>query len=227
MSPIEVYSLLLLNIVVKKNEWRGSPWCGLLFTTINVIIFLTMWWSKSWKIRVHTTETTVNLFILQQRRSTLDSDWLPAVIKADLDGTTLTYDCHMQLAQVLTCAARCDCRRVLKHVSKSCNFFRVVCDSLGEVVRLIYTKQSVSYGWRVQDACDSRKSKSYRLNRTHGWRNQRSRNMSNCLCLLIPMCCKNKPDTVCHCPHSYWQRKWRHKLFKITWSGTTRDSESL
>ena len=58
-----------------------------------------------------------------------------------------------------------DCRRVLKHVSKSYNFFRVVCDSLGEVVRLIYTKQSVSYGWREQVACDSRKSKLCRLNR--------------------------------------------------------------
>ena len=57
-----------------------------------------------------------------------------------------------------------DCRRVLKHVSKSYNFYRVVCDNLGEVVRLNYTRQSVSYG-RGQVACDSRKSRLCRLNR--------------------------------------------------------------
>ena len=41
-----------------------------------------------------------------------------------------------------------DCRRALKHVSKSCN-------SLGDVARLIYTKRSVSYGWCEQVACNS------------------------------------------------------------------------
>ena len=64
-------------------------------------------------------------------------------LKADLDGAILTYDCRMQLAQVMTCARL---SQGLKHVSKSYNFFRVVCDSFGEVVRLIYTKQSASYG---------------------------------------------------------------------------------
>ena len=59
----------------------------------------------------------------------------------------------------------CDCRRVVRHVSKSYNLFRVVCHRLGVVVRLIYTKQSLPYGWREQVACASRKSKLCCLNR--------------------------------------------------------------
>ena len=59
-------------------------------------------------------------------------------LEADLDGTTLTYDCRMQLAHVIhtTWIALCkstsqldqDCRiqlekgcRILKHVSKPCD----------------------------------------------------------------------------------------------------------
>ena len=85
--------------------------------------------------------------------------------KADLDGTTLTLTvtCNLLKSWLVR-----DCRRVLKHVSKSYNFFQVVCDSLGEVVRLIYTKQSMSYGWCEQVACDSHKSKLCLLNRPLG-----------------------------------------------------------
>ena len=56
-------------------------------------------------------------------------------LKADLDGTTLTYDCRMQLAKVMTCGRL---SLGFEKGIKSYNFFRVVCDSLGEVVRLIY-----------------------------------------------------------------------------------------
>ena len=72
-------------------------------------------------------------------------------LKADLDGTILTVACNL-----LKSWLGCNCHRVLKHVSKSYNLFRVVCDSLGQVVRLIYTKQSMLYGWHEQVACDSR-----------------------------------------------------------------------
>ena len=84
-----------------------------------------------------------------------------AKIGTDLDGTTLTYDCRLQLAQVTTCVRLSQGFETQPYHY----FFRVVCNSLGEVVRLIYTKQSVSYGWREQVACDSRKSKLCRLNR--------------------------------------------------------------
>ena len=78
-------------------------------------------------------------------------------VKADLvDGTTLTYDCRMQLAQVMTCVRLSQgfetCFKILQLFSSCMRQSWGSC----EVDWLIYTKQSVSYEWREQVACDSR-----------------------------------------------------------------------
>ena len=81
-------------------------------------------------------------------------------VKADLDGASFAYHCRMRFleraARVIqrvahnfhhstyTIAYTYDCRRILKHVLKSCDIFCDVYDSRKRVVGLIYTKQFVS-----------------------------------------------------------------------------------
>ena len=90
-----------------------------------------------------------------------------AEIKANLHSIIFAYDCRMQYLQrallaswknrmrfsqyKITC--RCDCRRVLKHVSKS-HDIRVVHDNCKQVVGLIYTKRFVSQTCRKHIKCD-------------------------------------------------------------------------
>ena len=86
--------------------------------------------------------------------------FIQCIMKADLDGTTLTYDCRMQLAQIMTCvrlSQGCEtCFKILQLFSSCMRQSWGSCE-----VNL--PKQSVSYGWREPVACDSRKSKLCRL----------------------------------------------------------------
>ena len=81
------------------------------------------------------------------------------ILKADLDGTTFSYDCRMRFLErvLLTSCKKShttlssfkiaythDCRMILKHILKSYDIFCVVHDSRKRVVGLIYTKQFVS-----------------------------------------------------------------------------------
>ena len=90
---------------------------------------------------------------------TLRVAWLgEGSLKADLHGTIFAYDCRMRFLERALLASwknrmrfahykiarRYDCRRVLKHVSKAHDIFRVVHDNRKHVVGLIYTKRFVS-----------------------------------------------------------------------------------
>ena len=71
-----------------------------------------------------------------------------APVKGDLDGTSFSYDCRMRFlerALLASCKNRTqlsplniaftyDCRRILKHVSKSYDIFRAVCVCRKDVV---------------------------------------------------------------------------------------------
>ena len=76
-------------------------------------------------------------------------------LKADLDSTIFAYDYRARLTYVKTLAHRLSLNFSLT-TSTMCRT---------NVVGLIYTTRSVVKSWRILDAHDSRKQKSYRLNR--------------------------------------------------------------
>ena len=86
------------------------------------------------------------------------------ILEADLDGMVFAYDCRMRLflahatcvrqrsyttrhSNILTVATTVE-GRVLKHVLKSYDIFRVVCGCRKDVVALIYTTRCVLKAWR-------------------------------------------------------------------------------
>ena len=95
-------------------------------------------------------------------------------VKGDLDGTIFSYDCRMRFLECtlltscknrtqlspLNIAFSYDCRRILKHVLKSYDIFRVVCVCRKDVVGRFTRRDSCCrHGVSVSHATNRRQNR--------------------------------------------------------------------